>query len=81
MNNRLAFGFAHKYRFWIMARREKDREDLIAEATALTERFEAVVEGEKEPVVIGFRPNGCGSVFFGPSPVYHFNSQNLLRRA
>ena len=64
-----------------MAREEHDREDLIREATALGQRAEMRVAGEDDLVVVGFRDNGCGSVFFGADPVYHFNSHDLLRRA
>src|SRR5579872_913983 len=64
-----------------MARREAEREDLMAEATALCERVEFLVEGQMEPVVTGFRKNGQWSVYFGSDPVYHFTSDGALRRA
>jgi hypothetical protein len=64
-----------------MSRRETDREDLLREATALVERVEIRVQGEDEPVVAGFRRDGSLSVFFGPDPVYQFNSAGELRRA
>jgi hypothetical protein len=32
-------------------------------------------------VIVGFRPDGCASCFFGLDEVYHFNSQGNLRRA
>jgi hypothetical protein len=64
-----------------MARDTQDREDLLAEATALVERAELVIEGESEPVVAGFRRDGCLSLFFGSDPVYQFNTQSALRRA
>jgi hypothetical protein len=64
-----------------MARQPQDREDLLAEATALVERIELVLPGYPEPVVAGFRSSGCASLFFGPDPVYQFNSQRQLRRA
>ena len=64
-----------------MSRRESDREDLLREATALVERAEVRVQGEGEPVVAGFRRDGSLSVFFGPDPVYQFNSDSELRRA
>jgi hypothetical protein len=63
-----------------MARNEQDREDLLAEATALVERIELAVEGVAESVVIGFRRDGCASIYFGGDPVYHFNSRLELRR-
>ncbi len=63
-----------------MARQEHDREDLLRVATALVDRIELKVAGG-EPVVIGFRSSGCGSVFFGGEPVYQFNRRGELRRA
>ena len=64
-----------------MAREEHDREDLLAEATALTERAELQVEGFAAPIVIGFRSQGAASFYFGADPAYHFNSAGRLRRA
>jgi hypothetical protein len=64
-----------------MARKEVDREDLLREATALVERAELRAEGFNEPAVIGFRGNGCGSVYIGTEPAWHFNSKLQLRRA
>ena len=64
-----------------MARHEADREDLLREATALVDRVELNVPELAEPVVVGFRRNGCGSVFFGEDPAVHFNAANQLRRA
>jgi hypothetical protein len=64
-----------------MARESHDREDLLAEATALVERVELLVEGEPQPLIAGFRRDGCLSLFFGPEPVYQFNTQRALRRA
>lgn len=64
-----------------MARDEKDREDLLAEATALVRRAELCVPPWQEPLVIGFRRDGAASVYFGAGPAYHFNAQNQLRRA
>lgn len=60
---------------------EVDREDLLAEATALADRVELAVTGLAEPVVVGFRAQGAASVYFGPDPAYHFNSKGELRRA
>ena len=40
-----------------MARREQDREDILAEATALVERVELQIAGETDPIVVGFRRN------------------------
>jgi len=64
-----------------MSRHEQDREDLLAEATALVERVELVLPGEPEPVVAGFRRGGELSLYFGADPVYQFNSAAQLRRA
>ena len=64
-----------------MARQEQDREDILREATALIERAELQITGAAESVVIGFRRNGCASVYFGAEPVYQFNERNELRRA
>lgn len=62
-----------------MAREEQDREDLMREATALVERVEFLVEGKS--IVVGFRPNGAGSLFFENDPAYHFSATGELRRA
>jgi hypothetical protein len=62
-------------------RLEVDREDLLAEATALVDRVELAVAGSAEPVVIGFRAQGAASIYFGADPAYHFNSNGELRRA
>lgn len=64
-----------------MARHEQDREDLLAEATALVERAELNLAGHVEPVVVGFRRDGAASVYFGGETAYHFNSAGQLRRA
>ncbi len=60
---------------------EVDREDLLAEATALVDRVDLAVASFAEPVVIGFRAQGAASIYFGPDPAYHFNSKGELRRA
>ena len=64
-----------------MAKDEQDREDLLAEATALVQRVELNVDGFVDPVVVGFRESGAASIYFGAEPVYQFNSKNELRRA
>lgn len=64
-----------------MARDEHDREDLLAEATALVERIELKSAGEPDSIVVGFRRNGAASCFFGADPVYQFNAEGRLRRA
>jgi hypothetical protein len=64
-----------------MSRQEAEREDLIAEATALRERIEYSVPGLAEPVVAGFRTSGQWSLYFGSDPAYHFAGDGALRRA
>jgi hypothetical protein len=64
-----------------VARQEQDREDLLAEATALIERVEIAVPTAAEHVVIGFRRDGAASIYFGQDPAYHFNTRGELRRA
>lgn len=64
-----------------MARDEADREDLMAEASALRERVELAVPGEPEHVIAGFRDNGVFALYFGPDPVFQFDAQGRLRRA
>lgn len=63
-----------------MARQESDREDLIREATALVERIELLLDGQAEPVVVGFRRDDSCSIFWGADPVYQFTSAYALRR-
>ena len=63
-----------------MARSPHRREDLLAEATAMTERGELNWEGEPELCVIGFRPTGAASIYFGEQPVLHFDPRGRLRR-
>lgn len=64
-----------------MARNEADREDLIREAVALTERAELQCVSFPEAVTIGYRATGAFSVFFGQDPVYQFDPDYRLRRA
>ena len=64
-----------------MAKDERDREDMLAEATALVQRVELDVEGFADHIIVGFRENGAGSVYFGAEPVYQLNSKDELRRA
>lgn len=63
-----------------MSRQESDREDLLREATALVQRAEFQLTQEPEPVVAGFRRDGCFSLFFGSERVVQFNSAGQLRR-
>jgi hypothetical protein len=64
-----------------MARQEQDREDLIAEATALVTRAEVSVPDAPQPVVLGLRSNRWLSVYLNPELVFHFNEHGALRRA
>ena len=64
-----------------MSRHEAEREDLMAQATALRERIEYFVVGQPEPIVAGFRAGGQWSLYFGSDPVYHFAAEGALRRA
>ncbi len=69
-----------------MARQESDREDLFAEAVALTRRLEGTVLNASDPafagkLVLGLRDNGWLSVYLGSEPVYHFDARHRLRRA
>ena len=64
-----------------MARQEEDREDLLAEATALVERVELRSAAFTDPVVVGFRSQGAASFYFGAQPAYHFTAAAELRRA
>lgn len=64
-----------------MAKNETDREDLMREAIALTERVELRVPGFDEFVTVGFRKNSAMSVFVSQDPVYQFDPEGRLRRA
>jgi hypothetical protein len=71
-----------------MAREESSREDLLREATALVERVQLRImasadaaQDQADQIVVGFRPNGAASFFFGEDPVYQFNPAGELRRA
>ena len=64
-----------------MARQEHDREDLLRDATALVQRVELSVVGYDVPVVVGFRRDGCASIYIDQDPAYHFNTACRLRRA
>lgn len=63
-----------------MAREEQEREDLLAEATALVERIELRVRDWPQTVVAGFRRDGAASFYLSPEEVYQFNSERQLRR-
>ncbi|HEY2840201.1 MAG TPA: hypothetical protein VGJ26_13685 [Pirellulales bacterium] len=66
-----------------MARQEHEKEDLLAEATALVERIEIAlaVSDAEQRIVIGFRRDGAASLYFGEEPAWHFNTAGELRRA
>lgn len=68
-----------------MARQESDREDLFAEAIALTRRVETVplpiAERPPLPWFAGWRPDGTLSLYLGPDVVYQWDPEARLRRA
>jgi hypothetical protein len=64
-----------------MTRREQDREDILAEATALVERVELQIAGAAESIVVGFRQSGAAAIYFGQDVAYQFNAGGKLRRA
>jgi hypothetical protein len=64
-----------------MSRHESDREDMFAEATALTTRIEFEAWDEPGTIVAGCRANGAWSIYFGAEPCYHFDLDGRLRRA
>jgi hypothetical protein len=64
-----------------MAREEHDREDLLAEAKALVERVSLRIVGAADEVIVGFRRDGCASVYMNTDRAYHFNTAGQLRRA
>lgn len=68
-----------------MARHEENREDLIAEATALVHRIELLPgtssATDDAVVTAGFRRNGFLSVYFGQDRFYQFDLEGCLRRA
>jgi hypothetical protein len=64
-----------------VSRQAEDREDLFAEASALTRRIELALPDEQESIVAGCRSTGAWSIYFGGDPCYHFDSDGRLRRA
>lgn len=66
-----------------MARHEEDKEDLIADATALVERAEYCRSDNKtsEIVTVGFRRDNSLSLYFDQDPFYQFTAEGLLRRS
>ncbi len=63
-----------------MARSPERREDLVRDATAMTARAEWQIPGDPEPCVIGFRPTGEASIYFGEQPVLHFTAEGKIKR-
>jgi hypothetical protein len=61
-----------------MARNESDREDLLAEATALSPRAEWL--RRDEVVHVGVRRDGAVSIYFDGDPMYQFDAEGRLRR-
>lgn len=64
-----------------MARHESDREDLWAEAVALTSRIEYRLPDDERPVLIGYRDNGWCSIYVGQELMLQFTPAGGLRRA
>lgn len=64
-----------------MAKQEQDREDLLAEAKALSQRIGLQLSDDEEPLVVGFRRDGSASFYFGAGRAYQFTSAGQLRRA
>ncbi|HUQ69018.1 MAG TPA: hypothetical protein VM165_05820 [Planctomycetaceae bacterium] len=64
-----------------MARQEADREDLLAEAVALTRRVEGIIVATGQVIVAGFRQPGWLSIYFGSDPMYQVDDAGRLRRA
>ena len=64
-----------------MDRTESDRDDLMAEAVAMTRRVELTIPGEETLIVTGFRANGWLSIYLGPDLMYQFDEHGRLRRA
>lgn len=62
-----------------MSRREEPRENLLAEATAMTRRVEVQLPDQPHTVFAGFRRSGAASFFFGEL-VLQFNSAGQFRR-
>ena len=63
-----------------MAKQPQDREDLMRDASNLTQRIELRVTGVEPLVVCGFRDDGSLSIYWGQDEVIQFNSLAELRR-
>ena len=64
-----------------MSEDESEREDLMREAVAMVRRVELDVPEGQDSVICGFRTSGALSIYFGPDPVYQFDTDARLRRA
>lgn len=63
-----------------MARNERDREDLIAEATGLSPRGELSYAGHAVPIVAGFGKRGDLRVYLSADHMLQFDSEGRMRR-
>jgi hypothetical protein len=63
-----------------MARQHHDREDLLRDATAFVERFQARISGQSEEWFIGFRPDSALGIYAGQHRVLQFDRHGRLRR-
>lgn len=64
-----------------MARQESDREDLFAELSSYSPRWELQHVSDTRRMVIGERNDGRLAVYFGPDPGFHFDGQSRLLRS
>jgi hypothetical protein len=64
-----------------MARIEEDREDLMRDATALVRRMEIQIDGQEDPIFIGYKRSDYLSIYLSQDLVYHFDNYHQLRRA
>ncbi|RMG39827.1 MAG: hypothetical protein D6725_04545 [Planctomycetota bacterium] len=64
-----------------MARRERDREDLMRDATGLSPRGQLRLIGCGEPLVAGFGRRGELRVYFSPERMLQWDAEGGLRRA
>ncbi len=63
-----------------MAQQEHDRENLLRDAVAFVDRIEWRAPDGRE-VFMGMRNSGGASIYLDQDPVYHFTSDDRLRRA
>lgn len=64
-----------------MARQSADRDDLFADLTACSARWELNWSLSEQSLVVGLRENGWLTVYFDQDCYYQFNVQGQLRRA